>query len=374
VQIVALVGMLAVAGVGCDVARAGTRCSPNGKWGRDATYVLQCQNGRWRRTITIAQYAQIVIANLPKPSPTTPPTPPPPPPPPPPLTSFGAGRTPVGATSGRLVPGLYTTTTPVGDVCGWQRLDPNGAVLGDNLFEGMEFVEVKPTDATISATGPCVYTPAPATPVAIPASGDADYRVGIEIQPGWYRTPGGDDCYWEMATRHDGEISGITLNHFGRGPQVVQLQAASSAFESRNCGTWTRLPGQPRPMVSLTGEHGDTILADLDATYTSADGPIDLSGGAFGVEVRVAGWIIDFTPATGQALVAGTYPNAVRAHAGLPGAGLSLEGNGRGCNAVSGSFTIASIQWSPAGEPTSLTASFQQSCDGGPLAYGYIDI
>jgi len=59
---------------------------------------------------------------------------------------------------------------------------------------------------------------------------------------------------------------------------------------------------------------------------------------------------------------------------GQPGPALELFGGARGCNQVSGTFTITSIQWSPTGDPTSLTAFFQQSCDGGPAAYGYIDI
>jgi hypothetical protein len=231
-----------------------------------------------------------------------------------------------------------------------------------------------------------VYTPAPATPVAIPASGDADYRVGIEIQPGWYRTAGGDHCYWEMSTRHDGEVSGITLNHFGRGPQVVQLQATSPAFESRSCGTWTRLPGQPRPMVSVTSAPDDVLLHGLDATYTNDSGPIVLKnwldGGVFvsvadsaGTNAGIwSGLTIVLTPPSGQQLVPGTYSNVVVPGVGLPGPGLQLANGDLGCNTVSGSFTIGAITWDASGNPTSLTAFFEQHCDGGPAEFGFIDI
>ncbi len=68
-----MVAMMSVALTGCEVARAGARCRPNGAWGRDSTYVLHCQNGRWVRTITIAQYAQILLRNAAPP--TTAPTP-----------------------------------------------------------------------------------------------------------------------------------------------------------------------------------------------------------------------------------------------------------------------------------------------------------
>ena len=64
----------------CDVAKAGTRCRPNGKWGRDNSYVLQCRSGRWARTITIRQYLQILASqqHAPSPSPVLPTTLPPP--------------------------------------------------------------------------------------------------------------------------------------------------------------------------------------------------------------------------------------------------------------------------------------------------------
>ena len=58
-----MVAMTSMALSGCVVARAGARCRPNGAWGRDSTFVLHCQNGRWVRTITIARFAQILLRN-----------------------------------------------------------------------------------------------------------------------------------------------------------------------------------------------------------------------------------------------------------------------------------------------------------------------
>jgi hypothetical protein len=58
-----MVAMMSMVLTGCDVARAGARCRPNGAWGRDSTFVLHCQNGRWVRTITIARFAQILSRN-----------------------------------------------------------------------------------------------------------------------------------------------------------------------------------------------------------------------------------------------------------------------------------------------------------------------
>lgn len=46
----------------CEVRRAGTRCRVEGATAQDATHVLVCQRGRWRRTITKFQAALILIA------------------------------------------------------------------------------------------------------------------------------------------------------------------------------------------------------------------------------------------------------------------------------------------------------------------------
>jgi hypothetical protein len=58
-MVVAGVVLLLVAATGCRVAKAGTRCRTT-EWGRDASHVLQCRNGRWVRVMTIAQAANAI--------------------------------------------------------------------------------------------------------------------------------------------------------------------------------------------------------------------------------------------------------------------------------------------------------------------------
>lgn len=50
---------------GCNTVKAGTRCKAGSAPGRDATHVLFCQKGRWTRTVTIGQAADILLGNLP---------------------------------------------------------------------------------------------------------------------------------------------------------------------------------------------------------------------------------------------------------------------------------------------------------------------
>ncbi len=62
----AMCGVLLVVASACQVGKAGNRCRPSGDWGRDSTHILHCENGRWHRSMTIQQYANILLA--PKPS------------------------------------------------------------------------------------------------------------------------------------------------------------------------------------------------------------------------------------------------------------------------------------------------------------------
>ncbi|MEU8888862.1 hypothetical protein [Streptomyces sp. NPDC048442] len=78
-------------------------------------------------------------------------------------------------------------------------------------------------------------------------------------------------------------------------------------------------------------------------------------------------WSLDL--ADGKALKAGSYPGAIRYpfnDAGQPG--LSLSGDGRGCNTLTGSFDIAQVVFGPNGYVQKLDATFVQHCEGGDAA------
>ncbi len=82
--------------------------------------------------------------------------------------------------------------------------------------------------------------------------------------------------------------------------------------------------------------------------------------------------ILDFsTRALGVPMMTGvTYMNAERAGFASPGhAGLDVNYDHRGCNQLSGSFTVDQMSFNAAALST-FSASFSQSCDRGPLMNG----
>jgi hypothetical protein len=76
-------------------------------------------------------------------------------------------------------------------------------------------------------------------------------------------------------------------------------------------------------------------------------------------------WGLDIAAAPGQPLVEGTYTNAVRASFRGPGQpGLDVSGDGRGCNTLSGSFTVSRAVYGPGNTVEQFDATFTQICEG----------
>lgn len=75
----------------------------------------------------------------------------------------------------------------------------------------------------------------PSVPLPDPNSfGEGTYEVGVDIQPGRYRSPGGDNCYW---ARLD-DSQDILDNNISSGPNVFDVRESDGFIELSRC-TWT---------------------------------------------------------------------------------------------------------------------------------------
>jgi len=75
-------------------------------------------------------------------------------------------------------------------------------------------------------------------------------------------------------------------------------------------------------------------------------------------------WTLDLAAPRGQPLRTGTYANARRYPFQDSQPGLSFSGTGRGCNTLTGTFTIREIQLGPDNTLDRLRATFEQHCEG----------
>jgi hypothetical protein len=100
--------------------------------------------------------------------------------------------------------------------------------------------------STRSMPTPTVVT-APATPLAPPGFGPGVYRVGVDIEPGTYRTTGEPTgrfkwCYWARLSSADGDLDAIIANDGRRaGQSVATIKVTDKLFETSGCSTWERV-------------------------------------------------------------------------------------------------------------------------------------
>ncbi|MFJ4539851.1 hypothetical protein ACIP39_28365 [Streptomyces tibetensis] len=128
---------------------------------------------------------------------------------------------------------------------------------------------------------------------------------------------------------------------------------------------------------SFSGDEDDYISGGRSYAYTTASQDrMNVSGNTDNrvVSVSVDGangdwWSLDLAAPSGKALTPGTYTGATRYpfNDGVE-PGLSLSGNGRGCNQLTGTFTISAVEFGPQGYVKKLDATFEQHCEGGTSA------
>ncbi|HOW67080.1 MAG TPA: Ig-like domain-containing protein [Candidatus Paceibacterota bacterium] len=115
-------------------------------------------------------------------------------------------------------------------------------------------------------------------------------------------------------------------------------------------------------LVLLVSPPGDYIGAG--ATYmTTNAADFQVSGDVSTLSVDAFGFRIQLDAPSNQHLAAGEYANAVRYPFNDQLPGLTVYGNGRGCNTVCGSFEILEIHTDPSGGIDRLWATFSHSCE-----------
>ncbi|MEU1269450.1 hypothetical protein [Streptomyces sp. NPDC005799] len=257
----------------------------------------------------------------------------------------------------------------------------------------------------IGQGGSATYTPSTAT---VSADGDAGYvrfRVstadewwdvdlaaptGEQLHPGVYRNA-------ERAPFRTGRSPGLDVSGDGRGCNEVYGQFSVNQIETDASGAITVLDAtytqhcenadapalkgvlkyRAHPLsYAYTSDAGDYIGQGTSQTHRGATSTFSLSGYGDGVRYGVSGkreyWTAELTPPDGEQFVAGRTYQAQRSHAPSV-AGLDVYGNGRGCNTVTGEFTITKLARGDDGVIKAFAATFVQHCEGGgPALHGTI--
>lgn len=133
--------------------------------------------------------------------------------------------------------------------------------------------------------------------------------------------------------------------------------------------------------LSMTSEPGDYVGQGHAYHYSAPVDAFDTVGAGPAMRVNVAAasgdrWSVALSAPDGRPLAPGTYAGATRypfQAAGVPG--LSVSGNGRGCNTLTGSFEVYEALYAADGTLTRLHATFVQHCEGmEPKLVGSIEL
>lgn len=104
---------------------------------------------------------------------------------------------------------------------------------------------------------------------------DGTYQVGTDIQPGTYRTEGGEYCYWERLSGFGGTFDEIIANSNPSGPSIVTILPSDIGFSSTRCDSWVLQSEQIVAAVVPQSSFGDgtwRVGIDIQPGTYQADG------------------------------------------------------------------------------------------------------
>jgi hypothetical protein len=177
------------------------------------------------------------------------------------FTGMGSGETADSSAAGPRVTVTIEDSTPPAD----QQTDPSAtpgstgsspAGLGPtgSAPTGSDPTGLGPTGLGPTGLGPTASSPASSGPAAsapvgssAPPGGLAATRtliVGVDIQPGNYRTTGpvagAAKCYWARMKSASAQVSDVISAGMPAGPATVTIMATDKAFQTAGCAEWTK--------------------------------------------------------------------------------------------------------------------------------------
>jgi len=135
-----------------------------------------------------------------------------------------------------------------------------------------------------------------------------------------------------------------------------------------------------RGSISFRSEPGDYIGQGKSWDVTNADGHITATVAKNSVTINFHGdasWNLDFVAPEGKRIETGDYTGATRAPFNSPTKpGLSVSGDGRGCNTLTGRFHVRQIAYAKSGDGIEqFAADFEQHCEGQkPALSGSVEV
>jgi len=171
-----------------------------------------------------------------------------------------------------------------------------------------------------------------------------------------------------------GSILGAATYSRLSGPAVVETSNHVSPVTSPAGATPSSAPiSVTDAWMHFQSDAGDYIGGGTQKVWTLTESNFGVDGTNGDLHASVSGrgdwWDLEFRAPSNGTLQVGRFANAERAPFVTGKApGLDVNGDGRGCNTLTGTFEIKSIAWTSDATVSQLDVLFEQHCEGGAPA------
>lgn len=124
----------------------------------------------------------------------------------------------------------------------------------------------------------------------------------------------------------------------------------------------------PAVHLTMAGDPGDYIAGGESFDLATPRDRLTVTGTRQLVTTQIGPYSVELAAPPKATLKPGRYPDARRYPFNDGHPGISISGDGRGCNENTGEFTIASSSFDSRGRLRALEATFEQHCEGGEPA------
>jgi hypothetical protein len=191
------------------------------------------------------------------------------------------------------------------------------------------------------------------------------------------------DCHWNTTTTSPFISLGFNTSGAGNGSFTYTVfgnltgasRSGSVSVSDQGVGVTQRAALGSSTFLSFVSDTGDfigqgwTFLAESPASTFTVRSPLSNAIDVSFVTGEGFFWDLALAAPQGQQLRPGVFLNATRYPFQAPAVpGLSFSGDGRGCNVLSGQFTISNLVYGSDGSVQQLRADFEQHCEGAGAA------
>ena len=115
-------------------------------------------------------------------------------------------------------------------------------ILSNEATDAPSIVTIEPTDVGFQSRRCGTWTQ-DLSPITTSTTSFADgtYFGDTDIEPGTYRSSGSSGCYYARLAGFNGGFENLIANEVTDAPSIVTIEPTDAGFQSRRCGTWTRI-------------------------------------------------------------------------------------------------------------------------------------